>query len=73
MAQAEIAFEMFVGQMSRSRLPRTNSKLPSFALLLIVVLTYLLSVSNTYLKIKNTSEKMEVKYFLKQIKTKRQM
>ena len=57
MALAEIAFEIFVGRLSCSRLPRTNSKLPSFALLLIVVLTYLLSISNTYLKIKNTSKK----------------
>ena len=57
MAQAEIAFKIFVERMSRSQLPRTNSKLPSFALLLIVVMTYLLSISNTYLKIKNTSEK----------------
>ena len=57
MAQAEIAFKIFVERMSRSQLPRTNSKLPSFVLLLIVVMTYLLSISNTYLKIKNTSEK----------------
>ena len=57
MAQADIAFEIFVGRMSRSRLSITNSKLPSFVLLFIVALVYLLNLSNTYLKINNTSEK----------------
>ena len=57
MAQAEIASKIFVGRLPRFQFPRTNSKLPSFTLLSIVVMTYLLSMSNTYLKIKNTSEK----------------
>ena len=57
MAQGEIAFKIFVGRISCSQLPRTNSKLPSFALLSIVVWTYLLNMSNIYLKIENTSKK----------------
>ena len=40
MARAEIAFEIFVGQMPQSGVSRTNSQLPSFVFLLIMILTY---------------------------------
>ena len=57
MAGAEIPIKIFVGRMPRCLLSRINLKLPPFALALIVVLIYRISISNIYQYIKNISEK----------------